>query len=124
MKILSLRSSTFLLLLFTLVFTLAFLSVGNATAQTANSSEAPPCTTVTCIDPLTIAIAQHAQVMFDPMPVFFESLAAPEAGKFGCATPQPTNVTVFKQVEGRIEDFPDTLCLNQGCAPNRGNDCQ
>lgn len=98
------------------VLTLAavFFAPSYSIAQQAGVLIEPPCTTTTCIGTDMIAVAKHELVIFDAMPSHILGLSFAEP----CAAPSPTGVTVMKQIPGDIEQFPDTLCTNQGCFPD------
>lgn len=73
----------------------------------------PRCQSTTCISQDHIDNAKHKNVQDDKVNSYVKMLSAKE----GCEDEdlRKSNVTVYRQIEGEYENYPDAFCLRQGC---------
>lgn len=71
----------------------------------------PICDNSTCITQDTIDNAKHKRVKYDKADPHWNHLKPDGA----CKPPTKTGATVFRQVVGALEEYPDSFCTNQGC---------
>lgn len=78
------------------------------------SASTPVCTNSTCITEDTINNAHHKHVKDDKVKSHLKYLILKPGEK--CKQPKPTGIIVKRQEIGKIREYMDAFCTNQGCS--------